>query len=77
VFRSNVVLQFASTAEARARKWRYSEAAFLASCMLVASRLRTAARRRRVKAMDVLYLALAAGFFALSWAFIVACERLG
>jgi len=26
--------------------------------------------------MDVLYLGLAIGFFVLSWAFIVACERL-
>jgi len=26
--------------------------------------------------MDVLYLGLTVGFFALSWAFIVACERL-
>jgi len=26
--------------------------------------------------MDVLYIGLAVGFFALSWAFIVACERL-
>jgi len=26
--------------------------------------------------MDVLYVGLAAGFFALSWALIVACERL-
>ena len=27
--------------------------------------------------MDLLYLGLGVGFFALSWAFIVACERLG
>ena len=27
--------------------------------------------------MDALYLALTVGFFALSWALIVACERLG
>jgi len=26
--------------------------------------------------MDLLYLGLGVGFFALSWAFIVACERL-
>jgi len=26
--------------------------------------------------MDLLYLGLGIGFFALSWAFIVACERL-
>jgi hypothetical protein len=26
--------------------------------------------------MDLLYLGLTVGFFALSWAFIVACERL-
>jgi hypothetical protein len=26
--------------------------------------------------MDALYLGLAVGFFALSWALIVACERL-
>jgi hypothetical protein len=28
------------------------------------------------RAMDVLYLGLTLGFFALSWAFIVACEHL-
>jgi len=27
--------------------------------------------------MDLVYLALSAGLFALSWALIVACERLG
>ena len=27
--------------------------------------------------MDLLYLGLGVGFFALSWAFIIACERLG
>jgi hypothetical protein len=32
--------------------------------------------RTRRNAMDVLYLGLAVGFFALSWAFIEACERL-
>jgi len=26
--------------------------------------------------MDLLYLGLGIGFFALSWAFIIACERL-
>jgi hypothetical protein len=26
--------------------------------------------------MDLLYLALTVGFFALSWAFVVACDRL-
>ena len=26
--------------------------------------------------MDFLYLGLAIGFFAISWAFIVACDRL-
>ena len=29
-----------------------------------------------VNAMDMLYLGLTVGFFALSWALIVACERL-
>jgi hypothetical protein len=32
--------------------------------------------QRRGIAMDILYLGLAVGFFALSWAFIEACERL-
>jgi len=27
--------------------------------------------------MELVYLALSAGLFALSWALIVACERLG
>jgi hypothetical protein len=29
------------------------------------------------KSMDALYLGLVVGFFALSWALVVACERLG
>lgn len=33
--------------------------------------------RRRGTRMDALYLGLTIGFFALSWAFIVACDRLG
>ncbi len=31
---------------------------------------------RRRGMMDLLYLGLTVGFFALSWALIVACERL-
>jgi hypothetical protein len=33
-------------------------------------------RPERVDPMDLLYLALIVGFFVLSWAFVVACDRL-
>ncbi len=33
-------------------------------------------RQRRNIVMDILYLGLALGFFALSWALVVLCERL-
>ena len=36
----------------------------------------TGAVREEQDHMDVLYLGLTIGFVALSWAFIVACERL-
>jgi hypothetical protein len=44
----------------------------------VPATVRVEAPRRRGKAlaMDLLYLGLSVGFFALSWAFIAACERL-
>jgi hypothetical protein len=31
---------------------------------------------RRRSGMDVVYLGIAVGFFALSWAFVVLCDRL-
>jgi hypothetical protein len=33
-------------------------------------------RRRKGTAMDVLYLGLTVGFFLVSWALVVACDRL-
>ena len=30
----------------------------------------------RSKRMDIVYIGLTVGFFVVSWAFIVACERL-
>lgn len=33
-------------------------------------------QRRRVTTMDLLYIGLTLLFFALSWAFVVACEKL-
>jgi hypothetical protein len=32
--------------------------------------------RRKGNPMDVLYLGLTVGFFLVSWAFVVACDRL-
>jgi hypothetical protein len=53
--------------------------AWHASCVLEGSNVRAA--REPVfgsegAEMDLLYIALTVGFFALSWAFVVACDRL-
>ena len=53
------------------------DATWHGSCDASGSRTPFAPAVRRRKRMDALYLGLTVGFVALSWAFIVACERLG
>lgn len=40
------------------------------------TRTRLARVRNREEHMDLVYIASTIGFFALSWAFVVACDRL-
>jgi hypothetical protein len=44
--------------------------------MVRAFSTRKTARFRRSNRMDIVYIGLTVGFFVVSWAFIVACERL-